>query len=81
MQLDINDITMRYKSRIEAESVMIRASNVHIEGEAEIQTSGRGPGPEEGDSPGGRVDGVGTGAGHGGFGGGADLLDYAIGMA
>ncbi len=80
MELDINDINMRYKSSIVAESVKIKASNIHIEGEAVIQTSARGPGGGEGDSPGGSVGNRGTGAGHGGFGGCNELLDYTTGI-
>ncbi|XP_072025321.1 uncharacterized protein [Amphiura filiformis] len=78
MHLIISDINMRYKSSIVAESVKIQASNIHIEGEAVIQTTARGP--TEGDSPGGSVGDRGTGAGHGGFGGCADLLNYTTGF-
>ena len=81
MQLDVNYIMMRYKSRISAESVNIQATNVHIEGEAVIDTRGRGPVAETGEGTGTRLDGssVGTGGGHGGYGGGADMLNYTSG--
>ena len=83
MQLDVNDIVLRYKSSISAQSVNIQATNVHIEGEAVIDTMGRGPGAETGDGGGFRLEGslVGTGGGHGGYGGGADLLNYTSGTA
>ena len=83
MQLDVNDILLRYQSKISAQSVNIRATNVHIEGEAVIDTIGRGPGAESGEGGGARLESssVGIGGGHGGFGGGADLQNYTSGMA
>lgn len=73
---------MRYASVIEAETVHVKSSFIFVEGDAVIDTSGRGPDSGSGDQPGGVIDGTpgtGTGAGHGGFGGGTDVLGFTTG--
>lgn len=73
---------MRYSSSVKAETVHLKSTFAYIEGDAEINTSGRGPLAGRGQSPGVVIEGIsatGTGAGHGGYGGGADRLNFANG--
>ena len=79
MRLEIADVMMRYQSMIQGDTITLGAGSVHMEGEARLDTSGRG---EDWSSVGdGTVDpaGYGIGAGHGGYGGGSDLLNYTHG--
>ena len=77
-----SDIMMRYDSEITANQITIQAGSIHQEGEAMLDVSGRGG--TEGTGDGGTVlereIEVGIGAGHGGYGGGADLVDLNSGL-
>ena len=77
-----SDIVMRFDSEITANQITIEAGSIHQEGEATLDVSSRGGSAEAGD--GGTIDEeehiVGIGAGHGGYGGGADLIDLVSGL-
>ncbi|KAI8478546.1 hypothetical protein Bbelb_437250, partial [Branchiostoma belcheri] len=67
-------------ARIEAESLLIQASNLNIEGEASMVVSGRGYMSGLGEVPGIEDEaGYGTGGGHGGYGGGTDISNKTHG--
>ena len=78
IKLEASDIMMRYRSLIQADSINISAGTLHMEGEASLDTVGRGK-PQTIINPGVDPAGNGLGAGHGGFGGGADLANYTSG--
>ena len=70
-----SDIMMRYASKISANKITIDAGSVHQEGEATLLVTARGR--EESKGMGDiTADGSGLGAGHGGYGGGADKLNH-----
>ena len=71
LHLVASEVLMRYASSIEANNITVEAGDIHIEGEARLDTIGRGVSHSNSMGP-GTVDGqgYGTGGGHGGFGGG-----------
>lgn len=78
-ELNINDIMMRYNSSIEASSVYMNVTEIHLEGSARFDVSGKSDISPVSTAAGMYFNGHGTGAGHGGHGGGADLSDYKSG--
>ena len=76
-----SDIMMRYDSEITANQITLQVGSIHQEGEAKLDVSGRGGTAETGNGgtvTEGEIE-VGIGAGHGGYGGGADLVDLNSG--
>ena len=72
------DIMMRFSSEITANQITIETGSIHQEGEATLDVSLRGN--NAGDGTGSVAsDGAGIGAGHGGYGGGADVDNYTSG--
>lgn len=78
IKLEMSDIMMRYSSLIRADSINISSGTLHMEGEARLDTTARGN-TQSVINPGVDPAGNGLGAGHGGFGGGADLINYTSG--
>lgn len=78
IKLETSDIMMRYSSLIQADSINISSGTLHMEGEARLDTTARGN-TQSVVNPGVDPAGNGLGAGHGGFGGGADLINYTSG--
>lgn len=78
IKLETSDIMMRYSSLIQADSINISSGTLHMEGEARLDTTARGD-TQSVVNPGVDPAGNGLGAGHGGFGGGADLVNYTSG--
>lgn len=78
IKLETSDIMMRYSSLIRADSINISSGTLHMEGEARLDTTARGN-TQSVINPGVDPAGNGLGAGHGGFGGGADLINYTSG--
>ena len=79
LYIDAANIIMHYQSYITAESITMQVNDLSLEGESVLDVSGRGP--EAGIGLGAGVDVLGMmlGAGHGGFGGGANLVNYTQG--
>ena len=74
-----SDIMMRFSSSITANQITIETGSIHQEGEATLDVSARG----NSSTPGiGSIapDGAGIGAGHGGYGGGADAENFTSGQ-
>ena len=73
------DIMMRFSSSITANQITIETGSIHQEGEATLDVSTRGNSSTAGV---GSVasDGAGIGAGHGGYGGGADAENFTSGQ-
>ena len=74
-----SDIMMRFSSSITANQITIETGSIHQEGEATLDVSTRGNSSTAGI---GSVasDGAGIGAGHGGYGGGADAENFTSGQ-
>ena len=79
LHLVASSILMRYASHLEAREITLEVRYLHMEGEAMLETSGRGPVTTDYV---GAVDpsGHGLGGGHGGFGGGSDLINFTMGQ-
>lgn len=73
------DIMMRFSSEITANQITIETGSIHQEGEANLYVTARGSGISDGEGS-VAVDGGGIGAGHGGYGGGADVDNYTSGL-
>ncbi|KAL4230250.1 hypothetical protein ACF0H5_010636 [Mactra antiquata] len=80
---EVSDIHMRYNSMITANRITVVATNIHMEGEASLDTTARGGEGNYTTSQGNVVTinghNVGLGAGHGGYGGGSDHDPYETG--
>lgn len=71
---------MRYASKMVAESVELDVGDMHVEGAAKLDVSGRGPVAGQGLGAGIlNPSNYGLGGGHGGYGGGADTNSYDYG--
>jgi hypothetical protein len=69
LHLQSSSILMRYSSALQAETIILEAGLLHLEGEAVLDV--RGAGDLTGRGAGGlTLDGHGMGGGHGGYGGG-----------
>lgn len=80
LKLELGKLEMRHSSEVEAKIVHVKSTFLFVEGGAVINTSGKGPDFEMGHQPGAvTVGSTGTGAGHGGYGGGADVLNFTTG--
>ena len=73
-----SDIMMRYASQITADQITIETGSIHQEGEATLDVTGRGEDSTAGQG-GIADDGAGIGAGHGGYGGGSDMMNLTSG--
>lgn len=83
LNFELGELLMRYASVLEAEKFHLKSTFVYIEGDASINTAGRGPGAGLGKAPGvitSTSSYIGSGAGHGGYGGGADVVNFSNGM-
>lgn len=70
-ELDIGYLTMRKKTLLSAQYFDIKSTAIDVEGEGKITTTEQAK--ERGLGRGNETDGVGSGAGHGGYGGGYDV--------
>ena len=79
LHLVTSSVLMRHGSRLEARDITLEVTHLHMEGEAALDTSGRGPVATD---PTTAVDpsGHGLGGGHGGFGGGSDVVNFTKGQ-
>ncbi|PIK55149.1 hypothetical protein BSL78_07879 [Apostichopus japonicus] len=84
LNFELGELLMRYASVLEAEKIHLKSTFVYIEGDASINTAGRGPGAGLGKAPGvitSTSSYIGSGAGHGGYGGGADVVNFSNGTS
>ena len=74
-----SSVLMRHASHLEAREITLEVGYLHMEGETMLDTSGRGPVTTDYLTA---VDpsGHGLGGGHGGFGGGSDLINFTMGQ-
>ena len=81
LRLTVSNVMMRYSSQIKAVTINLEIGDVHVEGEATIDCSGRNL-EASGGLGRGEVTSVGhgVGGGHGGYGGGADIVNYGSGI-
>ena len=80
--LTASNIMMRYKSQISAATVSLNVGDIHLEGESAINCNGRGPQQTSGSGDGSLTSELyGSGAGHGGYGGGADDKNFTAGRS
>lgn len=82
LNFELGELLMRYASVLEAEKIHLKSTFVYVEGDASINTAGRGPGAGLGKAPGvitSTSSYIGSGAGHGGYGGGADVVNFSNG--
>ncbi|KAK3576663.1 hypothetical protein CHS0354_004948 [Potamilus streckersoni] len=77
-QLDVSEVMMRHGSKISADILSMSVSTLHLAGEATLDVSARG-GTGRTENQGYTLNNIGTGAGHGGYGGGANLHNYTQG--
>lgn len=64
---------------IQGDTIKLTAQSVHMEGEARLDTGGRGLIWTSVGNAGLDATGAGLGGGHGGYGGGADIMNYTQG--
>ena len=78
LHLVVSDIMMRAMSSFEARNITLAVGSMHMEGRARLDTTGGAPvcgagvGGVEGND-------TGCGGGHGGYGGGSDVVNYTSG--
>ena len=74
-----SSLHMRHATLLESREITLEVGYLHMEGEALLNTSGCGPVAFDRKNA---VDpnGYGLGGGHGGFGGGSDLINFTMGQ-
>ena len=78
LSLETSEINIKYQGNLFMNDAEITCTYAWLESGGVLHLNGRGHGPEEGKSPGQTVGLEGYGAGHGGYGGGADLTKVAL---
>ena len=79
LHLVASSVLMRHASRLLGRNITLEVAHLHMEGEAILNTTGRGPVATDHMAA---VDpnGYGLGGGHGGFGGGSDTVNLMNGQ-
>ena len=75
--LEVAEINVKYQGNMYMNNAEISCTYAWLESEGVLHLNGKGDPPEEGSSPGQTYGEEGYGAGHGGYGGGADLTKVA----